>query len=68
VEALQLLQLRAQLGAVVLLLQQRPLQALPLLPLGAQLALQTQPEDGGDGSTLIPHTRCSPQRGALHSA
>lgn len=43
VQALQLLQLCAELDAVVLFPLERLLQALSLLPLSAQLVLQTQP-------------------------
>ena len=44
VQALELLQLCAELDAVVLFPLQRFLQALPLFPLSAQLVLQTQPD------------------------
>jgi len=53
VQALQLLQLCAELDAVVLFPLQSFLQALSLLPLSAQLILQTQPESRGDMERLI---------------
>lgn len=45
VQALELLQLRAELDAVVLFPLERLLQALSLFPLSTQLVLQTQPEN-----------------------
>lgn len=44
VKALELLQLRAQLDAIVLLALQSFLQGLSLLPLNTQIVLQTKPE------------------------
>lgn len=51
-QALELLQLRAELAAVVLLPLESLLQALSLLPLSAQLALQTQPASTEDMTVL----------------
>lgn len=45
VQALELLQLCAELNAVVLFPLESFLQALSLFPLSAQLVLQTQPEN-----------------------